>query len=280
MKHSIFKKLGLLVAVLLTAALLTSALGPASAAESRTAYNQAGVWVFGRQLVQPGEWSTAPNGQKVPSVITYTDAAGGKTNYISVRQLEGMLDAEIGWNAKTGSVEIPRQPTAEETKAAIREEGTHITIQEGTADPAGAYGTVNGPFEEVDPAVLEELDYDEAFPPVNIMSEARIQQPAYACFPDISVHAVPEHGQYLVWTLTNHGTTEQEMRARRMVTIASGRAEAFPDAAVAPGETVTRVFRISEGETRLKYDLTLGFGTREWEDSDVTVSITQYTVKA
>ena len=55
---------------------------------------------------QPGESYKAPNGQDVPSVITYVDETGGKTNYLSIRQISELLDASVGWNAATNSVDI------------------------------------------------------------------------------------------------------------------------------------------------------------------------------
>ena len=47
---------------------------------------------------QPGESYKAPNGQDVPSVITYVDETGGKTNYLSIRQISELLGIEVRWD--------------------------------------------------------------------------------------------------------------------------------------------------------------------------------------
>ena len=64
-----------------------STVGTALAASSRVEYNKAGISLFGENKVLTGESYKAPNGQDVPSVITYVDETGGKTNYLSIRQI-------------------------------------------------------------------------------------------------------------------------------------------------------------------------------------------------
>ena len=44
----------------------------------KTLYNQTGIAVFGTETIKKGEAFRAPNGQDVPSVITYVDETGGK----------------------------------------------------------------------------------------------------------------------------------------------------------------------------------------------------------
>ena len=56
-----------------------STVGTALAASSRVEYNKAGISLFGENKVLTGESYKAPNGQDVPSVITYVDETGGKT---------------------------------------------------------------------------------------------------------------------------------------------------------------------------------------------------------
>ena len=81
LKHSISFVTGMA-----TMALLIAVVIPASASWNEISYNQVGVRLFGEQVVVAGECYTAPNGQEVPSSITFTDTMGGKTNYFSVRQ--------------------------------------------------------------------------------------------------------------------------------------------------------------------------------------------------
>ena len=93
-KNHIFKRLSAFVLGMLTMAALVPLTEPVLAAGEKIAYNQIGIRVMREQRVEAGENYTAPNGQQVPSSITYTDAAGGKTNYLSVRQLSDLLDME------------------------------------------------------------------------------------------------------------------------------------------------------------------------------------------
>lgn len=105
-KTNFLKKIVTFSAGMVTMAILVTAIIPASAAGNQIAYNQVGIRTFGEQRVTAGEPYIAPNGQEVPSSITYTDAAGGKTNYLSVRQLCELLDAAVAWNADVNSVDI------------------------------------------------------------------------------------------------------------------------------------------------------------------------------
>ena len=80
------KKYGSFVAGMAAMLLVASLVGSVFAASSRVEYNQAGISLFGEDKVLTGESYKAPNGQDVPSVITYVDETGGKTNYLSIRQ--------------------------------------------------------------------------------------------------------------------------------------------------------------------------------------------------
>ena len=90
-----------------------STVGTALAASSRVEYNKAGISLFGENKVLTGESYKAPNGQDVPSVITYVDETGGKTNYLSIRQISELLDASVGWNAATNSVDMDCEAEAD-----------------------------------------------------------------------------------------------------------------------------------------------------------------------
>ena len=83
--------------------LICSLAGGASAAGGQVEFNRAGISLFGEDHVRAGESYTAPNGQQVPSVITYVDNAGGKTNYLSVRQISELLN---GTPRKTGLISV------------------------------------------------------------------------------------------------------------------------------------------------------------------------------
>lgn len=89
-----------------TMALTVTLAGTALAAGAKVEYNRAGVALCGQPQVVAGETWTAPNGQKVPTMITYVDAAGGKTNYLSLRQISDMLNIPVRWNAEKNQVEL------------------------------------------------------------------------------------------------------------------------------------------------------------------------------
>ena len=99
------KKYGSFAAGMVAMLLVFSLVGGASAASSRVEYNRAGISLFGEDKVLVGENYKAPNGQEVPSVITYVDVTGGKTNYLSIRQISELKCA--GTARKTESILAP-----------------------------------------------------------------------------------------------------------------------------------------------------------------------------
>lgn len=94
------------VSALLLAALCTTAL----AASGQVSFNFAGVSVNGETKITAGQTITAANGQSVPGSILYTDAAGGKTNYLPIRTISELLDVEVGYDSATRTVLLGRQP--------------------------------------------------------------------------------------------------------------------------------------------------------------------------
>ena len=149
-KTNFLKKIVTFSAGMVTMAILVTAIIPASAAGNQIAYNQVGIRTFGEQRVTAGEPYIAPNGQEVPSSITYTDAAGGKTNYLSVRQLCELLDAAVAWNADVNSVDIA--PPYSDVSVVAGEEAAEVE----TAS-APKYGQVVGGIEEIDPSTVADI---------------------------------------------------------------------------------------------------------------------------
>ena len=90
----------------LTLALGTSAL----AASGQVTFNFANVSVDGRTAITAGNTITAANGQSVPSSILYTDAAGGKTNYLPIRAISELLGVEVDYDSATKTVLLGDQP--------------------------------------------------------------------------------------------------------------------------------------------------------------------------
>ena len=92
-------------------AALTLALGTtALAASGQVTFNFANVSVDGRTAITAGTTVTAANGQSVPSSILYTDAAGGKTNYLPIRAISELLGVEVDYDSATKTVLLGDQP--------------------------------------------------------------------------------------------------------------------------------------------------------------------------
>ena len=106
------KKLTAIFCTSLAVLMLSSLSAPVLAADygGKVAYDQAGILRFGVEKVKPGQSYLAPDGQSVPSVITYTDPSGGKTNYLPVQLLAELVDVPVTWNAGQQSVSIGCDP--------------------------------------------------------------------------------------------------------------------------------------------------------------------------
>lgn len=87
-----------------TAILVLTLTTTAMAASGQVSFNFANVSLNGEQKIAAGEEITAANGQQVPSSILYTDAAGGKTNYLPIRAISELLDVEIGYDSASKTV--------------------------------------------------------------------------------------------------------------------------------------------------------------------------------
>jgi len=93
-----------------TALVLAVCLTTALAASGQISYNFANIALDGTQKITAGQDITATNGQKVPGSILYTDAAGGKTNYLPIRTISELLGVEIGYDSATKTVQLGKQP--------------------------------------------------------------------------------------------------------------------------------------------------------------------------
>ena len=267
------KKLLSFLAGMLTTAMLLTAAVPALAAEGGVEYGQIGIRFFGRQEVEAGDLYTAPNGQQVPSSITYIDAAGGKTNYLSVRQLSELFGVDIRWDASAQSVEIGPASTGGIKDVEISS-GTGEAPKRGVSEKP-QFGQTIGAFEEIDPGTVSQLKDTEEVP-VSYLKDTRVQY-QYSGFPEYTVDVSTEHGQYLIYTVTNNGQKEQYTTVAHKNIGGSSR-ERFSSVLVQPGETVVRAFRVDKNANPLSYSLTFGVGGAFDYDlgTDVTVSLEQY----
>ena len=232
MKGNIAKRIG---AVLFLSTLLVTS---AAAAGGTTAFNQAGLIRWNKTVVTEGQGFTAPNGQTVPSVITYTDAAGGQTNYLSVRQIAELIDTPIAWDASKNSVVLGGDPYT--GKGA-----------DGRFEPAG-YGAQIGPFTEVDPSAIKD---------VNGSRHSPIE------FTIVSNHTTGSQKQTMTFlpgsskviSVTNNGDDNQIMYVSYTAP-ASIYSENLTPVMIAPGQTITRAFTLDKNANQLSKELNWSAG--------------------
>ena len=105
------RKHGFLAGVCTT--LLVLALGTSAlAASGKVSFNFASVSLNGETKITAGSDITVANGEKVPGSILYTDAKGGKTNYLPIRAISELLDVDIDYDGATRTVELLRSSLA------------------------------------------------------------------------------------------------------------------------------------------------------------------------
>ena len=270
----------------LSVLLLTST---AFAAAGQVSFNQVAVRLFGDTIVEAGESFRASNGQEVPSVITYTDAAGGKTNYVSLSRMSDLLDMEVAWNAEKNSVDIATRDKVDGTPSVIiNVNGPADTLEVTAPDPDEVEvieglptypdkpenGVTHGAFTEIDPATVD----TSGEPTCIYLRNTRIQADLIG-FPTMMYDFIPQTGKYIVYEIKNNGPTEQVVSVARQPTITADFREQFSKVSLAPGATLTRAFSISEDyANRLGHNLLFDVTPAEFfgAETDVTVSLWQY----
>lgn len=264
------------IAVTLIAVFLV---GTASAAAGeQVSFNQIGIRLFGESKVTAEESYKAPNGQEVPSVITYTDETGGKTNYLSVKQLSELLDAEVSWNSETNSVDFatyngtsagtPKESPIE----IIRIDDDEETLLSPYPDKA-ELGVKHGAFTEVDPSTV-----NTSVDPTSILLQDTHITADLIGFPNIAYTFLPAVGKHVFFQVTNNGDKPQAVTVARVKAISNDRMELFTTVTANPGQTVTRAFSVSPESTN-GLDATLQFRVTPIDRSsntDITVSLMQY----
>ena len=126
------KRISSFLAGAATALALTALATSALAASGQVSFNFANVALNGETKIATGSTVTAANGQQVPSSILYTDAVGGKTNYLPIRAISELLGVEIGYDSATRTVLLGEQPAAETPSGSVWErvtEGNRVTYQ-------------------------------------------------------------------------------------------------------------------------------------------------------
>nr|WP_325185786.1 hypothetical protein [uncultured Oscillibacter sp.] len=136
----------------LTAVLLLALCTTALAASGKVSYNFANVALNGETKITAGADIAAANGQKVPGSILFTDAAGGKTNYLPIRAVSELLGVEIGYDSATKTVLLGEQPGSSQGSSSNYEEQLKAQLEEARKI---AYQDLEGASEEMRAKILE-----------------------------------------------------------------------------------------------------------------------------
>ena len=257
MKKRIF---GFCLCGVLTLSLITSIAGGARASETlQVLYDQSGISLFSEEKVSKGDYYTAPNGEKVPSVITYIDSEGGTTNYLSVRQISEILGIDIAWNSKTGNVDIEPRPETDISNIQIGNQTEPATVPK--------YGEKVGPFTEIDPA---QVDTEQSF----VMETATIRTISTAGTSGLEVPCFAEYENFVVYTVTNNGENPQLVSVRQKTPL--GDSHKFTTVLLPAGETLCRAFYLEKGAENVQS--VLEFGTIGYMnlETDVTEVVRTY----
>ena len=256
------KKYGSFVAGMVAMLMVVSSVGSVSAASSRVEYNKAGISLFGEDRVLTGESFKAHNGQEVQSVITYVDVTGGKTNYLSIRQISELLGIEVRWDGQKNRVNLGTDPADYVVIGGKEDDGS---IPANATKPV--LGTVHGPFTEIDPVKAAGTSLTGV-----LQDNTKVQT---TCGYSLEGTFYPEDCSYIVLTVTNNGSAVQTVTAGRALTL--GGFEKFTSVDIGAGETLTRAFSIADDAEELESTLAFGVYAKGVSGlSDITVSLKQY----
>ncbi len=106
------KRIPSFLAGALTMALALTLTTTALAASGQVTFSFANIALDGETKIAAGTTITAANGQEVPGSILYTDAAGGKTNYLPIRAICDLLGVEIGYDSAARTILLGEQPAS------------------------------------------------------------------------------------------------------------------------------------------------------------------------
>lgn len=166
------------LAGVLTAVMVMSCAGAALAASGAVTFNTARLQLEGETVAKIGETLKTDAGAAIPSVLCYTDENGGKTHYAPLRLLSETFDYDVQWIGESSTISI--------------QNGKH----------SAGVGTIF--HEEIRLADVEELDKQ-----TQLLNETHSSAAAYERRLD---GLKAENGEYVKFTVTNHGTQPVTLR--------------------------------------------------------------------
>ena len=107
------------------------------------------------------------------------------------------------------------------------------------------YGKIVGGIEEIDPSAATAIINNPDHRTRNFARNMKVQF-LDSDFPGLTMNCLSYAGPYVVFAVTNNGLRTVYSEVRRFVTISSGQHEDFTSVAIPAGETLTRVFRMSD----------------------------------
>lgn len=190
--------------------------GHAEAVRESLSYNAVTFALFGLEQIPAGETYRGQNGQEIPVSISYTDEAGGRSSFLAVSRIASLLDADLRWDGRSGTVDF------------------------GTATTPGA-SVVNLPFTELVPEGFRGGEMGrEHLKNASFQSESAFSQ-TFDCPPQL--------GAYVLIQVTNEGEKPVRFAVFRDKTI--GNPQPFPTDIIQPRDTARRLFFVAEEATKL-----------------------------
>lgn len=245
----------------LCAALLLGCVTGALAASGTVHYNSVALKVNGVSAITKGRNIVNDAGNEVPASILYEDEAGLGTTYVPLAYVSRLLDTQIGWDAKSGTVLLGSTG------------GGGISFGTG-GDPAASLsempttsvGSQAAPFTEIAPR-LPQGDEQYSLP---ISSTSYRSVDGY----QRSFGVTPDNGRYLSVTVTNHNDFPLLLRLGRSY----NQSQTMIPTQIPAGETVTRTFEIGESDlltTFPRFQVFVG-SNGQWDEIDITVEAVQF----
>ena len=238
---------------------------PVLATGGKILYNQISVAVMDKTEIKFGDRYDAPNGEKVPSSITYTDAAGGLTNYLSVRQISELLNVDLHYDDEKSQVVLGREAPSDYQSP--------ITLPDGTVIPGS--GTAPTPivpdlFSEVDP-FMPEHNYRTLLQKMTISGKDSVMY-------SNDFQLKPADGNYISFVVTNNNTSDKEPLLFNISQLkTAGSPMLFPTEYVGSGETLIRTLEISPEANELTALVDFGVMAESFTyATDVTVEVVQF----
>lgn len=244
----------------LAALISTVAVSAASGSNGNILFNQAGIARFGKTMVEKGSSITAPNGQTVPSVITYTDPTGAPTHYLPVRTIGELMDANVFWDAEKSRVMIGKAPG--DVSVSVGE------VAEDAWAAAPVLGTKAGLFTEVAVSTLDS-SWQRTTAPYRMK----------AAFENGLVnYEIPGYpGQISYVSVTNNCDDAQRVYICRKPSVAcEGDYKYFTDVKIMPGETMKRAFLLDESASSLQTTLLMTVTGENSNVSNLTIECATY----